>query len=172
MESAPKALLAEWLAQYFDGAEHAVGSNDPVPFPKCYLAFNGSPRVQPLSNLGLAERVAPIDGEAECEIRVVCLPVSETDTFYGAGKLATSVVLFNFWITAKAAAEGDSELLAQNAAQLLKALLSNPATAYELAQKGVTHVEPRPPEPLPNVMGAMRLVACRSQLQFEIAYTL
>jgi hypothetical protein len=54
--------------------------------------------------------------------------------------------------------------------ELLKAILSNPAARFDLAQRGVQHLEPRPAEPLPSAQGVMRLLACKGQLLFQINF--
>lgn len=155
VESAPQALWQEWLASYFDGAAHAVGTNPPVVFPQCELAFGFSPVAQPLNG---------------SEIRVLCLPRSERAEVWTTGKLATDYVLFQFWVRAKVQGKGESEARATRVAELLKALLTNPDSRYALAEKGVGRLLPQAPQAVPGPDYALRLVACSAQLQYAIAY--
>lgn len=166
-ESAPLNLLNEWLCRWFDGNAHAVGTNDPVTFPKVNRAFGQGPVVQPLFNLG-----AGIDAE----IRVVMLPRKEVqeslDTSLFSGKLVTSSVVLNFWISAKHPGKDGSasEQSAQRIGELLKAILTNPAARYELCEKGFRAFQPSEPQPLPNADYAKRLVVCAVQLQYPVQF--
>lgn len=162
-EKAPLTVLAEWLALWFDGNAHAVGNNAPIIFPKAVLAFGQSKAQQTLHENGF-----------DAEIRCVIFPRSELvddlDTVLYSGKLATSFVLFNFWVSAKKPGEGQSELLAETIGQLLKAVLSNPDTKYPLAEKGILNLQPKAPEWLRSVDYAKRLVAVPGQLQYPIQF--
>lgn len=164
-ESAPYALLNEWLALWFDGNAHAVGNNAPVPFPKANRAFGQSPPVQPQHNF--AEGV-------DAEIRCVIFPRSEIqehlDSSQSAGKLATAFVLLHFWVSAKKPGKGQSEALSENIAQLLKAILTNPDSRYPLAEKGIRSLRPKTPEWLRSTDYAKRLVAVVAQFQYPILF--
>jgi hypothetical protein len=166
-ESATFKLLNEWLAQWFDGEAHAVGVNTPVVFPKANRAFNQGAPVQPLHQM---------DGDADAEIRVVMHGRTENtasnDTVLYQGKLVTDFVTFNFWVRAKRPGTGQSELLAQTIADRLKSILSNPDAYYDLAVKGVSHLQAQgPPVPVPSSDYAQRLVACNAQLTYPIQFS-
>lgn len=164
-ESAPFEILNEWLRLWFDGNAHAVGNNGPVMFPKANLAFGQSPAVQPLHDFKAG---------TDAEIRCVVFPRSElaehADTALYRGKLATAFVLFNFWVAAKKPGTGQSELLAENLGQLLKAILTNPVSKYPLAEKGILNLQPKSVEWLRSADYAKRLVAVVGQLQYPILF--
>ena len=164
-ESAPFQILNEWLRLWFDGGWHQVGRNVPVWFPKVNIAFGQSPAAQPMHNL---------EKGTDAEIRCVVFPrselVNDADTSLYSGKLVTSMVLFNFWVSAKKPGNGQSEWLAEKIGQLLKAILSNPDTKYPLAEKGILSLQPKPPEPLRSGDYAKRLVAVVGQLQYPILF--
>jgi hypothetical protein len=86
------------------------------------------------------------------------------------GKLVTSFVLLNFWVSAKRPGTGQSDLLAQRIGDLLHAILANPDSRYALAEKGVTHLQPSPPVALPSADYAKRLVSCGAALQYPIQF--
>ena len=133
LETAPKALWREFLGGYFDGGPHDVGAHPGVFFPRATLAFGQGPVEQPLTAEDRGGGAL-----ASAEIRVVCLPRRETVTansnvLDGLGLLATDYVTFQFQIRAQRPRGPDAQLLADTVAQLLKALLTNPATRYALA---------------------------------------
>lgn len=161
-ESAVFALLNEWLAGYFDGGTHDVGSNAAVKFPRVNRAFNQSAPAQPMHEFK--------NTDLDAEIRVVILPRSESVDPLTLGKLATDYVLLNFWVSAKKPGQGQSEYLVEQIAQLLKALLTNPDTRYALAEKGITHLRPAPISPLPSADYHKRLVSASAQLQYAIRF--
>ena len=161
-ESATFKILNEWLASYFDGQPHAVGATEGIVFPKANRAFGQSAPAQPLHQLG----------SADVEIRVVLLPRIEiqesNDTVLYSGKLITSLVQFQFWVSAKSPGDGKSEKLAERVGELLKAILTNPATRYDLAVKGITHLQPHAPQWLPSTDYARRMVASGAALQYPM----
>lgn len=166
-ESGTFKLLNEWLAQWFDGHAHPVGVNAPVIFPKANLAFNQGAPVQPLHQPG---------SDTDAEIRVVMHSRTENaaanDTILYQGKLVTDYVVFNIWISAKRPGIGQSELLAQTIAERLKAILSNPDCRYDLAVKGISHLQLQgPPTPVPSTDYAKRLVSCTAQLTYAVQYS-
>ena len=164
-ESAPLNLIAEWLADWFDGGSHAVGNNAAVPFPKANVAFNQGSVMQPLRNFPAG---------TDMEIRVLMLPRNEIqeslDTSLYKGKLVTSSIMLNFWISAKHPGPGKSEQAAQVAGELLKAILTNPTSRYDLAAKGFRAIEPHEPQPVPSADYSKRLVACSAQLQYPVQF--
>lgn len=161
-ETAVFTILNEWLRLWFDGNAHSVGNNPPVVFPLVNIAFGQSPAQQPLHKTH------------DAEIRCVVFPRSELsedlDTVLFSGKLATDFVLFNFWVSAKAPGTGQSEVLAKNIGELLKAILSNPDARYPLAEKGIVNMQAKSPEWLRSSDYAKRLIAVIAQLQYPILY--
>ena len=168
LETAPKALWREFLAGYFDGGSHDVGVHPAVFFPRVALAFGQGVVDQPL-----AAADNPKVAQTSAEIRVLCLPRRETVTangnvLDGVGLLVTDYVAFQFQIRASKPRGEDAQLLADQVAQLLKALLTNPETRYLLAQVGITHLEPLKPALLSSTDYALRLLNCPAQLQYTI----
>lgn len=164
-ESAPYAILNEWLRLWFDGNLHAVGNNSPVLFPKLNFAFGQGPATQPMHSFA--------EG-TDAEIRCVIFPRSELeehlDTSQYSGKLATAFVLLHCWVSAKKPGSGQSEAMAQSIAQLLKAILSNPDARYPLMEKGFRALQPKTPEWLRSADYAKRLVPVIGQLQYPILF--
>lgn len=164
-ESAPFAILNEWLRLWFDGHPHAVGNQAPVLFPKANIAFGQSPAVQPLYDFQ-----AGVDAEIRCVIFPRSELADDLDTILFSGKLATANVLLHFWIAAQHPGTGQSEHAAQTIAQLLKAICTNPDAKYPLAQKGILSLQPKPVEWLRSTDYAKRLLAVVGQLQYPILF--
>lgn len=167
-ESGTFRLVNEWLAKWFDGGMHAISpvQTSVIPWPKANRAFGQGPAVQPLHNW---------ENGTDAEIRLVMHPRVEqamlNDTTLYQGKLVTDYVILNFWVSAKKPGSGQSELLAQIIAQQLKALLTNPDSRYELAERGICHLQVQgPPQPMPNTDYAKRLVSCNAQLMYPVQY--
>ena len=137
-----------------------------IPWPRVNRAFGQSPPAQPLHDFQRG---------VDAEIRLVMHSRAElatpNATVLDSGKLATDYVLLNFWVSAKKPGAGQSELLAQQIAERLKALLTNPDTRYELAERGIAHLQPTgPPMPIPSADYAKRLVSCNAQLQYPVQF--
>jgi hypothetical protein len=165
-ESAVRKLFNEWLAKWFDGQMHAINASTPaLPFPKVNRAFGQGPAVQPLHQS---------DSDADAEIRLLVHSRAElasvNDTALYQGKLVTDFVLLHFWVSAKKAGAGQSELLAQTIAERLKALLSNPDARYELAPKGIGRLQPQGIQAVQSTDYARRLVPCNAQLSYAVQY--
>jgi hypothetical protein len=159
-------LVNEWLALWFDGRRHAVGTNDPVLFPKVARKFGQSAASQPMRDASSTND--------EVEIRLVVLPRMEVknsnDSVLATGKLVTQYVLFNFWVKASKPGENQSSELAQRTAQLLKAILDNPDSNYALAEKGIRHLHGNMPQSPTSDKWAERLVTCSAQLVYAIKF--
>ena len=162
VESAPLALLNEWLAKWFDGNKHTAGGVE-MEFPKVNRAFNEGAPVQPLHQF---------EGGADAEIRVLQHPRGDNVMSEDAGRnLVTSLVMYHFWVRAKVPGEGKSEWLAQRVAELLRGLLGNPSARIELAEKGVAHLLPQgAPSAIPSTEYAMRLVSCSARVQYVVRF--
>jgi hypothetical protein len=164
-ESAALNLLAEWLGDWFNGQPQTVGDNPPMVFPKANLAFGQGPAVQPMWNF---------EQGVSAEIRTVMLPRSELqealNTSLSQGWLVTSSVLLNFWVSAKHPGAGKSDQAAQQIAELLKAILTNPGSRFDLVSKGFRALRPREPQVVPSTDWAKRLVVCAAQLQYPVQF--
>ncbi len=166
-EDAPLNLVGEWLRGWFNGSQHAVGSNAPVLFPAVNLAFNQSPAVQPLYAFG---------ADRDTMIRTVIVPRNETaehlDTVLAAGKLVTARVLFNFYVAAKHPGDqgGKAQQAAQTVANLLKAILTNPDSRYPLAAGGVRMFAPEPIRVIASTDYAQRIVASAALLSYPVRF--
>jgi hypothetical protein len=154
LESGSKALLAEWLAGYFDGQAHAVWG-DSVMFPECSIRFDASATRQPLLQSG---------SNIAAEIRVVAKPGRVTRHPDTVGTKAFAWVTLQFYVRAQVGGSGtgNSNMVADRVSELLFAVLSNPAERYALAQKGITHLVPRTPETITAKDFAMRVIHCRA----------
>lgn len=160
-ESAPRKILAEWLAGWFDGGTHSLGGAT-LLFPRCSIAF------------GQGEPVQPLDADAGAEIRTVMLPRGEAldrNTAPGyTGFLVTDRVLFQFWIQARTLGKGQSDHLAATVAQLLKAILAHPDARYPMNEKGIMSLRPLPPQEIPSADYKKRLVSCSAELQYGVTF--
>ncbi|MDE2105976.1 MAG: hypothetical protein KGL39_52625, partial [Patescibacteria group bacterium] len=165
-ESAPLALLNEWLAGYFDGAAHTVGSTTGVVFPKANRAFGQGAPQQPLHKWR--------DTDTDVEIRVLMFPRGELATPLNTqafnGKLVMSQVQFQFHVSAKKPGVGQAALLAQQVAERLKAILTNPDTRYALTERGITTLRPQAVQWVADGDYARRLLACGATLQYPVKF--
>lgn len=165
VETAARALWQEWLASWFDGAAHVVGTNAPVVFPKVTFGFDQSPITQPLADAPVA---AP--GTVPVEIRVTIDPVRDELCHIPGGKLATTRVVTNFWIRCRSQDPALDRRRALEVAQLLKAILTNPSARVELARYGVAHLNPRPPGLVADRYYVLYLISCPGELSYEIKF--
>lgn len=166
VESGTYRLLNEWLAQWFDGAGHVVGTNGALVFPKVNRGFGVSAAAQPLHTFG--------EG-LDAEIRVLMFSRGEhflyANTALYQGKLMQDRVTLNFWCNAKKPGEGQSEKLAQTIGDRVKAIVTNPDARYDLALKGITTMQPQGPAMwVPSAEYARRMVAVNAELQYAVQY--
>ncbi len=164
-ETGTFTLLNEWLAKWFDGKEHTLTGVSTL-FPKVNRAFNQGAPLQPLHHF---------EEGVDAEIRVVMHSRAESAqpnaTALYRGKLATAYVILNFWVSAKKPGKGQSEYLAVVIGERLKALLNNPDSRYELAERGISHLTMQgPPQTVPSADYHKRLVSCNAQLTYPIQY--
>lgn len=167
VETGTAAVFLEWLTQWFDGNLHQVGLEDPARFPLAVIAFDESPAVQP--------NAQPTTAAANVEIRLIRHAKNETNTpsvdATYAGNLARDLVQYHFWISAKKPGPGQSALLSQQVAQLLKAILTNPDARIELAEKGLMNVKPRgPASSIADGVYAKKLLAVDLELNYPVRY--
>jgi hypothetical protein len=152
--------LAQWLASYFDGNAHTVGSNAAVAFPKGYVVFDEGDAPQPITGSGVFE------------LRVMLHALPGKCWPNGAGHLLKQdKYLALFMVSAKAQGEGQSEYLANAAADLLAAILASPAETLALLQNGIRYVVPRGPDSLRTADMARRVVTAEMAAQYTVAYT-
>jgi hypothetical protein len=162
VEHGTYALLNEWLGRWFDGGARPLGNGPAVVWPVVARRFGqGAIAAQPLGDLP--------------EVRVVLHPRAEAalvvDTALYQGKLITDFVTLNFWIRSKAPGCGQSQLAAQQVADMLRALLTNPDARVLLAQRGICQLRPQGPAiPLPSADYALRLLSCGAQLQYPMEF--
>lgn len=169
--SAPKLIIAAWLASWFDGSAHAVGSNAPAVFPKCNIVFGQSEANQPLS-----EDVNGKKDGVSTEIRTVLVRRNETsrmtsDSVSGLTKTITVYASLQFWIRTKKVAKGASDGLADNVAQLLKAIATNPTSRYAMARFGLRHLIPQEPEAVQSSDFTVRLVTASVEIIYALNFT-
>lgn len=160
-EKAPLNLLLEWLGNWFNGQAQLVGANSPIVFPQVLAVAGKSPVTQPLAGV---------------EIRVVILPRRETaevlNTSLATGMLVTSSVMLHFTVSAKVAGKDGaySEEAAQTVADLLKAIVTNPAARFPLCENGFRAFQPVAINNVPSADYSKRIVTCGAQLQYPVQF--
>jgi hypothetical protein len=164
LETQFPANMAEWLRSWFDGNWHAIvggdESDDAVEFPRAEIAFGQG--IAPV----LSGRV---EGEPQAEIRLVVQPgASERMGYSHETRLVVDKALLLFQIRASGGGAGQAEYRVTVIAQLLHAILNNPAAWGDLPKNGISHFFPRRPAVLPQASFAMRVVACEAQLRYTI----
>lgn len=170
VESAPKAILKEWLTTWFDGGSHTVGGNPAVIFPKVVITFDQGEVLQPFeTQVKPAQNVAKIQGE----IRIVCIPRGEKshanqNPVDGNGFQVTEYVSFHFYVRTSKPGAGQPQFLASQISDLLKGLLGNPDTRYPIAAKGISHLQPQKPQSLTSSDFSERLIVCVAELKYLI----
>lgn len=161
-ESAPKALLAEWLGSWFNGASHAVGTDPAVVFPQATIAFD----VGPVGN----DASVPLDG---VEIRVMAAGAGRSQRKWNAeetGKTVFEDVAYVFTVRAGAPVVGKRNQLADQTADLLGAVLRNPVTAAPLSAKGIGKVRPGAAQTMTAGELAVRMIYCRMRFTYLLGW--
>jgi hypothetical protein len=164
LETSVLRLWAEFLAGFFDGEDHPVGSGAAVRFPRVTLRFQQAPLPQPL------------DGAV---ITMTWLSPGKTERRWGlptgqaAGqpiKVAATDVTWLFWVRAKvvSSGSGNSVNLAQEVADKLYGLLANEKAVGPLAQKGIQRLRPETPYLVSDAEYALRLVPCHGRLRYQL----
>jgi hypothetical protein len=168
------ALLAEWLAQYFDGETHDVGLLDAVQFTKAELKFNQSAVSQPLAGgaaappyQGVAITVVWSEGGRRkkyfenIEHRTSNSELSTRDR----QEIVYDRVTWNFWVRANGT---NARQQCKLTADLLAGLLGNSAETKSLAQKGVHRLRPADPRLIQDTDYSLQLVTCGATLRWAI----
>jgi hypothetical protein len=157
VESATKALLAEWIGDWFDGDEHDIFTGvTTATFPLADVTFDQS-------------AIASQDLEGT-EIRIIVDSGAHKPYLSDPGMEVENYVGIDFWVRSRQTntGTGNSNYLADRVSQLLFALLQNPLTRTDLAQKGIMNMRPQKPKTFTDANYALRLVRCKAQLQYSI----
>jgi hypothetical protein len=168
IESSVLELFNEFLKGFFDGGSHAVGGNASVLFPQAELRFQQASHTEPLNGVGIS--MAWVTGS---------LPKYHWETVNGTRQqMALMRPRWMFFIRAQLAesGSGNAKAAAQNAAQLLFALLENSAATKPLAQRGIHRLRPSSPQLISEGPGAipgdpafaMRMVGCSALLRYAV----
>lgn len=179
-ESGWKAIMAEWLATFFDGASHAVGLNDPVPFPELGInAINfdqGTPD-QPMTDSTESTGLGVTSALPGREIRIVAVPLRNEAYWTAAaspstaqGKVMQADYALLFTVSTRLNTWADSNFEADNTVQLLVSILTNPAAWKPIVEKGITHLTPRPSRTVPTPDCATRLIYCPARFEYPILW--
>jgi len=164
-------LLHEWLARYYDGASHTLYAGTAAPVAVTFPDARYSVAGQPQSSI-VFETMPPAQPLADqaggWEIRIVPQSRLEKNREVEGGKLVSVVMSLHFWVTAKKPQAADSLTLGRSVADALHALLGDPAARYDLAEKGITHLQPSAPVPALSVDGDKRLLTCTADCQYII----
>ncbi|MDE2102857.1 MAG: hypothetical protein KGL39_36775 [Patescibacteria group bacterium] len=167
VESATYAIFSEWLPKYFTGQPVVIGGNR-ATLPKAVIAFGQSPANQPVNPVGTGT-------PPQAGITMVWgTPLSTSRKWETVNGLAQLMIYkkarWNFWVRVEmqSAQSANARKLCRQAAEGLSALMMNPATTYELGQKGIHHVRPSEPEPVSDTGYILMLVGCRAQLRYPV----
>ncbi len=157
IEESVMTIFAEWLAKWFDGANHVLGGHGSVPFPAATLRFQQSSLPQPLSGAG---------------ITAVWVSTGVLSTYWEDGQqISWDIADWYFLVRT-----GGDERLCRRAADRLFAVLRNAMGSKELSEKGIHKVRPTNPRLVSDGTGSVaadpnyvtRLVACRAHLRYPI----
>jgi hypothetical protein len=160
LETRAKTLWREYLASYFNGAVHTVGDGSRV-FPLATLKFDQSePEAQPMNGV---------------EIRMVLhrrkgwsgWAGGQADAADEQRRVECGVTWLHF-IRARTSSgkTADANLLANQVADCLFAILNNRKATDVLAEKGIQTVRPEPAESASDNLHALRVLACNAHLVF------
>lgn len=167
-----KTLLKEWLGDYFDGAAHSVGGVS-VTFPDLTTDPLGIVFDQDIAD-------QPETGsETTRQLRIIIVPGKTrqdwTDEAPVSGQTHRRWVFdevnLQCWMTARAPTWPEGNMIVNQMADLLHAVLKNPAIAFPLAEKGVRHLRPRHAIPIQTERAPMRLLMCPAQLFYSVDWT-
>lgn len=186
LEGTSLTLWAEFLASYFDGNAHAVGSvSPPVTFPQAALRFQESPLPQPLgaavgiSVVWIAPSRICLQWDTLTSVEIAAITAAGgTPPASGRQQRATAHCAWLFLV--RAVTEGsttdDAQKQVQAAAGKLHGLLQNSGATVALAAKGIHHVRPGTPRlawPGDGALSAdlgfkLRVLSVAGQLRYPI----
>jgi hypothetical protein len=166
------ALIAEWLAQYFDGETHDVGLLAAVKFTKAELKFQQSAVTQPLDGgggaaaTGIAITVVWSEGGSRKKYwETITDGTAESRSAGSRQEIVFDRVTWNFWVRANGT---NARQQCKLTADLLAGLLGNSAETKSLAQKGVHRLRPSDPRVIQDTDYSLQLVTCGATLRFVI----
>jgi hypothetical protein len=164
------ALIAEWLAQYFDGETHDVGLLAAVKFTKAELKFNQSAVSQPLAvpeagAPGIAITVVWSEGSSRKKYWETITDGTRSPAVRDRQEIVFDRVTWNFWVRANGT---NARQQCKLTADLLAGLLGNSAETKSLAQKGVHRLRPSDPRVIQDTDYSLQLVTCGATLRFSI----
>jgi hypothetical protein len=158
LSASSSALWNEYLSGYFNGQLHSLhnGAGE-ATFPNVKLAFNQVTMPQPLD--GAHINIITMDpGKLEGK------QIGGTWTGWQRVMLAFHV---RAAVTSKPQPDGkNAEYLAQEAADLLYALLTDRGASGVLQNKGFRLIRPWGPRPVPNTEYRLRIIQCSVRYDF------
>jgi hypothetical protein len=168
LEAGSLALFAEFLSGYFDGLNHAIGTNAPQLFPKAEILFQQSSASQPLNGVAISVIMAR-PGRVKKYL----------DWSLGRRmQRAQARVTWTFIVRAAGpeTGAGNAKKKCQDASDLLFGLLDNPVNTFPLAEAGIRHLRPETPgvvsegmaSPQSDLRYAMRMFACPGTLRWIV----
>lgn len=169
VEGTSLALWQEFLAGYFDGASHIVGSNPTAVFPKAALRFGQSAAPQPAGSAVVDVVISLVWLGNVGPRRLEWEKVGNSTQ-----QMAYSRTAWLFYVRASVNAAtpgptaGNPQKLCTLAAGRLQALLGNSDAALPLAQKGVAHLRPDEPRPIEDKEYIVRTLRCRGWLRYPV----
>lgn len=169
LEKGTYDLFSIWLPGFFDGAQHAVGGNTNVQFPKAVFGFAQSALPQPLNPTAVAGAApTPLVGIT----MIMGKTIGRVDRRWGTvdgdrQQVNYKKVRVNFWVRSSTADDSD-RLLVMSAGQLLESILANQAVTRPLAQNGVHRIRPGTAEPVADSTYILRLLACEMTLKYAV----
>lgn len=164
VDSATKRLLHEYVARWFDGADHDVPGTGVVPFPRATV------KVLPLGLEGAGLPGEPTD--ATDPGLWISLGVVWGGGYHYQGVAGDEHVRhaqLQCWL--RTAAQAPDHALMQSGCDLLYAVLNTPNATLPLICKGFNRLRPRPAILVSNSPYAVRLLACSIEvgwLQAEV----
>jgi len=151
-----KRVVHEWLTGWFDGGSHTLGRFPGTTFPDCNVRF------------GQGETKEVATGVTR-EIRVFALPLDAMECRVEEGHLATPATRWEFWVrTARKHHAGAARADMETVTDLLKALLANGLTRFDLAQKGIHILRTFNPMEAPHRTYHQAVVTAYGYTRFEV----
>jgi hypothetical protein len=169
LEQATYNLFAIWLARYFDGGSHAIGSNAPVLFTKAVFGFAQSLLPQPQN----PQAAVPVTATVVSGITMVfaTCPGKTSRRWENVDDVRQHMyytpVRWNFWVRCSTADDAGRAACLQTAG-LLKSILANAKETRVLAANGVHRIRPSMPEVIADNTYILRLVNCEANLRYAV----
>lgn len=181
LQSGAKALLSEWLRSWFDGGAKSVGANPAVVFPELGITavnFDQGSAPQPMAQADSVSGISVVDGAAGQEIRITLQPLGtrrdwtqKTSGPAGAdSRLMQEAVAIVALVACRLHTMAASNLEADKTAQLLHAIMANPAASAPLAEKGIHRLAPMQARTVSGENLALRMIYCRAELVYPVRW--